>query len=202
MPNTDAAAPLPLANPPEPIPDAAARPPNADPNTDSVPPPPFAHAPEPKAKVRSASPTACPLRAHGRADTQNDRTAEAVVLSPGASTPAQQTRRRRCRDRGSLHHRRAPSRPDTALPASAAGSSAPPEPVAEPAAQAPNTDAPEPNTDSSPPPPTADAPRPRAAAASLPPDGDVPQRYIGSISASPMACPLRGHAHTRAMDMP
>ena len=46
----------------------------------------------------SASPTACPLRGHGRAGTENDGLARAVVSSTGTSMPAQQTRRRRRRD--------------------------------------------------------------------------------------------------------
>ena len=37
----------------------------------------------------SASPTACLLRGYGRAGTQNDRLGEAVILSTGASIPAQ-----------------------------------------------------------------------------------------------------------------
>ena len=37
----------------------------------------------------SASPTACLLRGYGRAGTQNYRLAEAVILSTGASIPAQ-----------------------------------------------------------------------------------------------------------------
>ena len=37
----------------------------------------------------SATPTACPLRGHGRAGAQNDRLGEAVVLSAGTPTPAQ-----------------------------------------------------------------------------------------------------------------
>ena len=49
----------------------------------------------------SASPTACPLRGHGHAGTQNDRLSEAVVLSTGMPIPAQWRCRRRCRDRTS-----------------------------------------------------------------------------------------------------
>ena len=37
----------------------------------------------------SASPTGCPLRGYGRAATQNDRLAEAIILSAGTSIPAQ-----------------------------------------------------------------------------------------------------------------
>ena len=37
----------------------------------------------------SASRTACLLRGHGRAGTQNDRLGEAVILSTGTSIPAQ-----------------------------------------------------------------------------------------------------------------
>ena len=43
----------------------------------------------------SASPTACPLRAYGRAGTQNDRLSEAVILSTDTPIRAQRTRRRR-----------------------------------------------------------------------------------------------------------
>ena len=45
----------------------------------------------------SASPTACPLRGYARAGTQNDRLGKVVILSTGASIPAQWACRRRCR---------------------------------------------------------------------------------------------------------
>ena len=50
----------------------------------------------------SASPTACLLRAYGRAGTQNARLGEAVILSSSTPIPAQETCRRRCRDRADI----------------------------------------------------------------------------------------------------
>ena len=72
----------------------------------------LAHAYPPTSCQRStsASPTACPLRGYGRAGTQNDRLAEAVVLSTGTSVPAQWACRRRCRDRAGM------ARIDTRIP--------------------------------------------------------------------------------------
>ena len=50
----------------------------------------------------SASPKACPSRRYGRVGTQNDRLAEAVILSTGTPILAQWTCRRRCRYRADI----------------------------------------------------------------------------------------------------
>ena len=58
----------------------------------------------------NASPTACLLRGYGHAGTQNDRLAEAVILSTGTPIPTQWTCRRRRRDRAARTQVRAPQR--------------------------------------------------------------------------------------------